>query len=57
MNKREIIERIQKMNRSASGEFLASFSDEELLAYLHQLQELERERRNNKTAELITQSA
>lgn len=44
MSKREIIDHIQKINRTAPGEFLARFSDDELLAYLHQLQEVVHEK-------------
>ncbi|GMU22737.1 MAG: hypothetical protein AMXMBFR13_28220 [Phycisphaerae bacterium] len=44
MSKREIIERIQRLNPTAQPEFLASFSDEDLLAYLQQLQEVAREK-------------
>lgn len=43
MSKREIIDHIQKLNATASAEFLARFSDEELLAYLNQLEEVVRE--------------
>ena len=45
MNKREMIDTIRKFNPSAQAEFLASFEQSDLLAYLHQLQELEREHR------------
>lgn len=44
MNKRETIDLIRRSNPSAHPEFLASFDQDELLAYLHQLQEVERER-------------
>jgi hypothetical protein len=43
VSKFEIMERIRRINTSAQCEFLAGFSEEELLAYLHQLQELQRE--------------
>lgn len=45
MNKRDIIDRIRRLNPTARPEFLASFAVDDLLAYLHQLQELERDRR------------
>ncbi|UCD29914.1 MAG: hypothetical protein JSV03_05410 [Planctomycetota bacterium] len=51
MTKREIIDRIRDQNPSADSEFLATFEQEDLLAYLHQLQEVERERRQNKEKE------
>ena len=38
MTKRQIIEEIMEMNRSARAEFLASFSERELLDYLEHLQ-------------------
>ncbi len=45
MSKRETINQIRRLNPTAQPEFLASFEQDELLAYLHQLQELERDRR------------
>lgn len=45
MSKREAIDQIRRFNPSAQAEFLATFQLADLLAYLHQLQELERERR------------
>jgi hypothetical protein len=44
-DKREIINRIRRFNPSARGDFLASFNEEDLLAYLHQLQEVDHENR------------
>ena len=44
MSKPEIIENIRKINTTARSEFLSSFSDDDLLAYLHQLQEVQRDR-------------
>ncbi|MHC4066192.1 MAG: hypothetical protein ACYSUQ_10420 [Planctomycetota bacterium] len=41
MTKREAIDRIRKSNPSASPEFLAKFTPEELQAYLHQLESLQ----------------
>jgi hypothetical protein len=46
MNKRDMIERIRDLNPTATPEFLARFNDEDLAAYLRQLQELERDRRS-----------
>ncbi len=37
MNKRELIEQIMKLNRSARREFLEGFSERELRDYLDQL--------------------
>jgi|GEM_PF-1099853 len=37
MNKRELIEQIMKLNRSARREFLEGFSERELSDYLDQL--------------------
>ncbi len=51
MSKPEIIDRIRRMNPTAKPEFLASFSDEDLLAYLRQLQELQHERARRQTRE------
>lgn len=45
MSKRETIDRIRRLNPTAMPEFLATFQQLDLLAYLHQLQELDRERR------------
>jgi len=53
MSKREIIDRIKGLNSTADGDFLASFSEAELLDYFHQLQEVERERRECQEHELI----
>ena len=39
MNKKELIEGIREINKSATPEFLASFSNEELRAYLDHLME------------------
>ncbi len=50
MNKREIIDQIMNLNRSASPAFLADFSKEELLEYLHTLKDLQFE---NRTMDLL----
>jgi hypothetical protein len=43
MSKRELIDYICEINRSAKPEFLAHFSEEELNAYLEHLMELDLE--------------
>ena len=43
MSKRELIDYICEINRSAKPEFLANFSEEELNAYLEHLMELDLE--------------
>ncbi|MFA5251138.1 MAG: hypothetical protein WC454_00935 [Phycisphaerae bacterium] len=40
MSKRELIDRICEINRSAKPEFLANFSEEDLYTYLEHLMEL-----------------
>jgi hypothetical protein len=40
MNKRELIDRICEINKSAKPEFLATFSEEDLYTYLEHLMEL-----------------
>ncbi len=44
MSKRELIECICEINKSAKPEFLANFSEEELKDYLEHLMELDLER-------------
>jgi len=44
MTKRELIDRIRRLNPTAPSDFLAGFAEEDLLAYLHQLHEIEHER-------------
>ena len=46
MSKRELIDCICEINRSVKPEFLANFSDEELLEYLEHLMELDLEELN-----------
>ncbi len=41
MDKQELIEGIREINKSATPQFLASFSDEELRAYLDHLMEVD----------------
>lgn len=53
MTKREMIDQIQRLNASAKPEFLADFEEEDLLAYLHQLKELERDRRRQAELETV----
>jgi hypothetical protein len=43
MDKRELIDYICKINKTAKPEFLAAFSEEELNAYLEHLMELDLE--------------
>jgi hypothetical protein len=43
MSKRELIDYICKINKSAKPEFLANFSEEELNAYLEHLMDLDLE--------------
>ena len=43
MSKRELIDCICEINKSAKPEFLASFSEEDLSAYLEHLMELDLE--------------
>jgi hypothetical protein len=43
MSKRELIDCICEINKSARPEFLANFSEEELAAYLEHLMELDLE--------------
>jgi hypothetical protein len=40
MNKRELIDRICEINKSAKPEFLVNFSEEDLRTYLEHLMEL-----------------
>ena len=51
MSKREIIDQIMNLNRSALPVFLADFSRDQLLEYLHALKELQFE---NGTLDLLT---
>jgi hypothetical protein len=43
VSKYELIDHIRRINASASPDFLAAFSEEDLLAYFCQLQELQHE--------------
>ncbi len=43
MDKRDLIDYICKINRTAKPEFLAAFTDEQLNAYLEHLMELDLE--------------
>jgi len=45
MTKQDIIEDIRQRNHTAKDEFLTAFNEEDLLAYLHQLREVESEHR------------
>ena len=44
MNKRELIDYICDINKTASPEFLSGFSEEDLKAYLEHLMELDLEK-------------
>ena len=44
MTKRELIDQIHVLNPTAQAEFLATFDDQDLRAYLQQLREVARER-------------
>lgn len=54
MTKREMIDQIQRLNRSARPEFLARFPEEHLLDYLHQLKELQFEYRTDNLLKPMT---
>jgi len=56
MTKREMIDRIQKLNTTAQPEFLAEFSEDDLLAYLHQLNELKHDGQMEQMLEPVLQS-
>jgi len=56
MSKRDMIDRIRRLNPTAQPEFLASFDEEELLAYLRQLTELEYEQSRHAGHELALQA-
>ncbi len=49
MSKRQIIDRIIRLNPSATPEFLAQFGQSDLLAYLKQLCEVEFEQRHRQS--------
>jgi len=49
MSKRQIIDRIMRLNPSATPEFLAQFGPSDLLAYLKQLSEVEFEQRRRQS--------
>ncbi len=53
MTKRQLIEEIMRLNRSARAEFLARFSLDELLDYLRQLKELSLERKTDDLLEVM----
>jgi len=53
MTKREMIDQIRRFNPTAQPDFLADFQETDLLAYLHQLSEVERERREHKAPEIV----
>jgi len=47
MKKRDLVERIQHLNSTATSEFLAAFTEDDLVSYLKQLQEIRRDRRRS----------
>jgi hypothetical protein len=49
MSKRQIIDRIMRLNPSATPEFLAQFGQSDLLAYLKHLSEVEFEQRHRQS--------
>jgi len=51
-----MIDRIRRINPTAQPEFLASFDEDDLLAYLRQLTELEREQSRHAEYELALQT-
>ncbi len=53
MTKRDLIDQIRRQNPTAEPDFLASFSQDDLLAYLQQLREVESERRRQADLELV----
>lgn len=53
MSKYEIMDHIRRLNPSAHDEFLAEFSEDELLAYLHQLEEIKREQLCRKSPDAV----
>ena len=53
MTKRDIIDSIRRHNPTAEADFLAGFDEDDLLAYLHQLREVETERRRRVEPELV----
>ena len=53
MTKRDMIDHIRRLNPTAEAEFLARFTQDDLLAYLHQLQEIERERQQRGAPEPV----
>lgn len=53
MTKRELIDQIRRLNPTAQASFLASFDEEDLLAYLRQLREVDAERRRQQAAEPV----
>ena len=56
MTKRELIDRIRRLNPTARPDFLADFSEDDLQDYLHQLLEIEREQHGRAEPELVASS-
>lgn len=57
MSKRDMIDRIRRLNPSARPEFLAEFEESDLLEYLRQLSELEHEQMRQAERELALQAS
>ncbi len=57
MSKRDMIDRIRRLNPSARPEFLAEFEENDLLDYLRQLSELEHEQMRQAERELALQAS
>lgn len=51
MTKRDIIDSIRRHNPTAGPDFLARFNEEDLLAYLHHLRDVESENRRRHSRE------
>lgn len=57
MSKRDMIDRIRRLNPTAQPEFLAEFQENDLLDYLRQLSDLEHENIRHNERELALQAS
>jgi hypothetical protein len=57
MSKRDMIDRIRRLNPTAQPEFLAEFQENDLLDYLRQLSDLEHENIRHGERELALQAS
>ena len=57
MSKRDMIDRIRRLNPTARPEFLAAFEEDALLDYLRQLSELEHDQIRHAERELALQAS